>query len=243
MAKLSVNIDHIATLRQARGARYPDPVWAANIAELAGADGVTVHLRGDRRHIQERDLQIIKETITIPLTLEMATTEEMFNIALKYKPDLVTLVPERQGEKTTEGGLNLTENWEFMRDYVKRLQDAGLVVSLFVDPDEETVKLACELGTDYIEINTDSYTLAKDFAAELEEIRKIEKVASIANKKGVSVNAGHGLNYKNVVNIAAIPFIDELSIGHAIISRAVFVGLEKAIKEMLYLIKGAKGVQ
>jgi len=238
MAKLSVNLDHIATLRETRGTKYPDPVWAASIVELAGADGVTIHLRGDRRHIKERDLALIKETITIPLTLEMAATDEMLNIALKYKPDLVTLVPEREGEKTTEGGLNLEENQVPLKEYIKKLRDASIVVSLFIDPDEEAVKLASELGADYIEINTDAYTLARNLEEEVEHIRKIEKVANIATKKGMGVNAGHGLNYKNVKNIAAIPLIDELSIGHAIISRAVFVGLENAIKEMLALVKG-----
>ncbi len=242
MAKLSVNIDHIATLRQARGSSYPDPVWGASMVELAGADGLTIHLRGDRRHIQERDLALIKETITIPLTLEMAATEEMFTLASKYKPDLITLVPERPDEKTTEGGLNISENWDDLQKFVKRLHDAGLIVSLFIDPDEESVKLAGELGTDYVEINTDRYSLARDFSTELEELRKIEKIASIAHKKGVNVNAGHGLNYKNVVNIAAIPYIDELSIGHSIISRAVFVGLDRAIKEMLHLIKGVRNL-
>ena len=237
MTKLSVNIDHIATLREARGANYPDPVWAASIVELSGADGVTMHLREDQRHIKERDLKLVKEIITIPLTLEMTATEPMLEMALTHKPDAVTLVPERAGERTTEGGFDIRVEAINLKPYIDKLHDAGLVVCIFVNPDEDSIKLAAELGVDYVELNTDGYSIAQNYNEEIKELRKLERMSSLAQKKGLGVNAGHALNYNNVANVAAIEAIEELSIGHAIISRAVFLGLEKAIKEMLALVK------
>ena len=237
MTKLSVNIDHIATLREARGASYPEPVWAASIVELSGADGLTLHLRGDERHIKERDLQLIREIITIPLTLEMAATEKMLEIALKYKPQGITLVPERPDEKTTEGGFDLRAEAVNLKPYIDRLRDAGLVVCLFVNPDEDSIKLAAELGADYVELNTDAYAVAQSYSEEIKELRRLEHIAGLAQRKRLGVNAGHGLNYNNAANVAEIEAIEELSIGHTIISRAVFIGLEGAIEEMLNLVR------
>ena len=238
MARLSVNIDHIATLREARGSFYPDPVWAVPLIEMAGADGLTLHLRGDQRHIKERDLRLIKEISSLPLTLEMAANSFMLDIALKYNPVAVTLVPEEEGEKTTQGGFNLKQEATNLAPYITKLREAGLVVCLFVNPDEDSVKIALDLGADYVELNTDSYACAQNYKQEEEELRNIEKIATFAQKKNIGVNAGHALTYNNVVNISTIPAIEELSIGHTIISRAIFVGLEKAVKEMLQLVKG-----
>jgi pyridoxine 5-phosphate synthase len=237
MAKLSVNVDHVATLREARKACEPDPVAAAIAAELAGADGITVHLRGDRRHIKDRDLRILREVIKTSLTLEMAATDELVEKAIEIKPNLATLVPEKPEEITTEGGLNLEENIEALSHPLSKLQVNGILVSLFINPDLESVKLAAKLRADYVEINTDKYANAKNLSEEIKELENIEKVVGLANKLNLGINAGHGLNYRNVSNLVLLEHIEEFSIGHSIIARAVLVGMEKAVQEMLRLVK------
>lgn len=239
MAKLGVNIDHVATIRQARGGVEPDPVAAAAIAELAGADGITIHLREDRRHIQDRDLQLLRQTVKTKLNLEMAATDEMINIALKVKPAMCTLVPEKRQELTTEGGLEVRANLAAVTQAVERLQDGGLIVSLFVDPDPDQVKAASKAGADYIEIHTGAYAEAKDWKIEDEELDKIGNSIKLAAKLGLGVNAGHGLNYTNIKRIAAIGGIEEYNIGHSIISRAVLVGLDRAVRDMVEMIQYA----
>lgn len=237
MAKLSINVDHVATLRQARKASAPDPVAAAIAVEIAGADGITIHLRGDRRHIQDRDLKILREVVKTSLNLEMAATEEMMTIALKIKPDMVTLVPEREGEITTEGGLDAESNFEKLNQVIGKLQLNGMVVSLFVNPDEESIKTSAKLRTDYVEINTDSYASAKNVTDQIAQLERLEKTANLAHRLNLGINMGHGLDYRNVVNLVQIPHIHEFSIGHAIVARAVLVGFEKAVREMLDLVK------
>lgn len=240
MAKLSVNVDHVATVRQARKADEPDPVAAAIAAEMAGADGVTVHLRGDRRHIQDRDLMILRQVVKTALNLEMAGTEEMLHIALKVKPDMVTLVPEKEGELTTEGGLDIEGNFEMLREAVSKLQLDGRLVSLFVNPDEESMKASARLRTDYVELNTDSYASAKNLGNQIAQLERLETISTLARRLNLGVNMGHGLNYRNISNLVQIKNVREFSIGHAIVARAVMVGFEKAVKEMLYLIKGSR---
>lgn len=237
MAKLSVNVDHVATLRQARKAQKPDPVAAAIAAEMAGADGITIHLRGDRRHIQDRDLKILREVVKTSLNLEMAETEEMVDKALKIKPDLVTLVPEKGGEVTTEGGLDVETNFDQLNSVIPKLQRGGILVSLFVNPDEESIQTSAKLKTDYVEINTDSYACAKNITEQIAQLERFKKMVNLAHRLNLGVNAGHGLNYKNISNLVQIEHIHEFSIGHAIVARAVMVGFEKAVKEMLDLIK------
>ncbi|MBN2543564.1 pyridoxine 5'-phosphate synthase [bacterium] len=238
MARLSVNVDHVATLRQARGVDYPDPVQAAVLADLAGVNGITVHLRQDKRHIQERDVYLIRHIIKSHLTLEMAATEEMFEIAKGIVPDMVTLVPENAGEITTEGGLNLDENPDYLEEFINRLQkEVGCVACLFIDPDEETVKNAARLKADFIELHTGKYAEAHDIEEELKEFRRLERMAHLGFKLKLGVNAGHGLNYRNVINIANIKPIEEFSIGHSIIARSVFVGIERAVKEMMEIVR------
>jgi pyridoxine 5-phosphate synthase len=237
MAKLSINVDHVATLREARKAVEPDPVAAAIAAEMAGADGITIHMRGDRRHIQDRDLKILREVVKTSLNLEMAATEEMMHIALEIKPDMVTLVPEKEGEITTEGGLNVEGNFDLLNLVIPKLQLAGILVSLFINPDEESIKASAKLRTDYVEINTDSYACAKNITEQISQLERIEKMVNLAHRLNVGINAGHGLNYKNISNLVQIEHIHEFSIGHAIVARAVLVGFEKAIKEMLDLVK------
>ena len=239
MAKLGVNIDHVATIRQARGGNEPDPVAAAVIAELAGADGITIHLREDRRHIQDRDLRLIRQTIKTRLNLEMAATDEMVKIALEVKPDMCTLVPEKRQELTTEGGLDVRLNQKSIADVVQRLQDGGLVVSLFIDPDPDQVKAADKSGADYIEIHTGSFAEAEDWKSEQAELMKIENAIKLGAKLGLGINAGHGLNYTNIKKVAALGGIEEFNIGHSIISRAVLVGLDRAVRDMTDLIKYA----
>ncbi len=236
MLKLGVNVDHVATVREARKTVEPDPIQAASIAELAGADSIVVHLREDRRHIQDRDLKILRKTVKTKLDLEMAATPEMMKVALYIKPDLVTLVPERREELTTEGGLEVNLNMEGLKRAVKLLHDAEIPVSLFVDPDIDQVKASHKVGTDYIEINTGRYsevTKPNDVEAEM---AKILNAVRIAEKLHLRINAGHGLTYHNVIRIAAIPEIEELNIGHSIIARAVLVGLERAVREMKALL-------
>ncbi len=233
---LGVNIDHIATLRQARGTRYPDPVSAAHLAEQAGADSITIHLREDRRHIQERDVRILKETLLTPMNLEMALTEEMLSIAESIKPKFCCLVPEKREELTTEGGLDVKSQLSRIKEYCSRLNEAGIRVSLFIDADEEQIQAAADSSAPYIEIHTGHYADAIDDISMKEELNKIIKSVEFASKAGTKVNAGHGLSYANVMQIAAIPEILELNIGHSIISRAVFTGLPEAVREMKRLI-------
>ncbi|KPL04719.1 MAG: pyridoxine 5'-phosphate synthase [candidate division Zixibacteria bacterium SM1_73] len=237
MAKLSINVDHVATLRQARKAAEPDPVAAAISAEMAGADGITIHLRGDRRHIQDRDLKILREVVKTALNLEMAATEEMIAKAFEVKPDMVTLVPEKEGEITTEGGLDVQANFDHLNVVIPKLQSEGMLVSLFINPDEESIKTSAKLKTDYVEINTDSYACAKTVTEQISQLERFEKMVNLAHRLNVGVNAGHGLNYKNITNLVQIQHIHEFSIGHSIVARAVLVGFEKAVKEMLDLVK------
>lgn len=238
MARLGVNVDHVATLRQARGGQEPDPVTAAAIAELAGADGITVHLREDRRHIQDRDVMLLKHTVRTRLNLEMAATEEMVGIALKVVPDCVTLVPEKRQELTTEGGLDVARNRQALSRHIDLLQQAGIVVSLFVDPDLEQLKAAARIKADYIEIHTGTYCGAKG-AEQRTELGKIEEAVRAGRKLGMGVNAGHGLNYQNIGPVLGLGGIEEYNIGHSIISRAVLVGLDRAVREMAELIHGS----
>ncbi|MGB2696570.1 MAG: pyridoxine 5'-phosphate synthase [Candidatus Zixiibacteriota bacterium] len=237
MCKLSINVDHVATLRQARKAIYPDPVEAALLCELAGADGITIHLRGDRRHIQDRDLRFLRQEVKTSLNLEMAATDEMLKIAKEVKPDTVTLVPERPQELTTEGGLDLKANLDTLSKAIAELKNNGMKVSLFINPDEKSVEKSAELNADYIEINTDSYCESKDEDIHKTELEKVRKIAELAHKKGLGIHAGHGLNYKNAKDLMTIKEIEEVSIGHAIVARAVIVGMEKAVKEMIEIIK------
>jgi pyridoxine 5-phosphate synthase len=234
--RLSVNIDHIATIRQARKGMEPDPVSAALLAELAGADGIIAHLREDRRHVQDRDLRLLRETVQTKLNLEMAATDEMQRIALEVKPNITTLVPEKREELTTEGGLEVASRTDFMKSYVNRLQQGGIVVSLFVDPDEKQVSAARKSGADWVEIHTGAYANANTEKNREQEFVKITEAAKLAGSLGLRVGAGHGLNYVNVRKIARIPEVEELNIGHSIISRAVLVGLERAVREMKALI-------
>ena len=236
MPRLGVNIDHIATVRQARGVQYPDPVTAAGIVELAGADGIVCHLREDRRHIQDRDLRILREIIQTRLNLEMAATEEMIRIALVTKPNVVTLVPEKREELTTEGGLDVIKFFTPLKKAVQRLHKGGIPVSLFVDPKRDQIKASEEVGADVIEIHTGHYCDA-DPSHEDEELKKIFDAVAEAARRNLRVAAGHGLNYVNVRRIAEIKEIEELNIGHSIIARAVLVGLDRAVREMIELIK------
>jgi pyridoxine 5-phosphate synthase len=239
MAKLGVNIDHIATIRQARGGTEPDPVAAAAIAELAGADGITIHLREDRRHIQDRDLRLLRQTVKTRLNLEMASTEEMIAIALQIKPDICSLVPEKRQELTTEGGLDVRLNLQHIADAVEKLQECGITVSLFIDPDSDQVKAASKSGADYVEIHTGAFADAHGFKKQEAELIKIENAVKLAAKLGLGVNAGHGLNYTNIKMVAALGGIEEFNIGHSIISRAALVGLDRAVREMVELVKYA----
>ncbi|HEK0316097.1 TPA: pyridoxine 5'-phosphate synthase [Proteus mirabilis] len=237
---LGVNIDHIATLRNARGTTYPDPVQAAFIAEQAGADGITIHLREDRRHITDRDLMLISQTVQTRLNLEMAVTEEMIEIACQTQPDFCCLVPEKRQEVTTEGGLDVVGNEEKVADAIKRLSLAGIKVSLFIDPDHEQINAADRVGAPFIEIHTGAYADAEDEQAQEKEFVRIRDAVTYAASKGLKVNAGHGLHYHNVQRIAALPELYELNIGHAIIGRAVFSGLALAVEEMKRLMREAR---
>jgi len=236
MARLGVNIDHVATLRQSRGGMEPDPLVAAVLVELAGADGIVVHLREDRRHIQDRDLKLLRQIIKTKLDMEMAPTDEMVKMALGVKPDLVTLVPERREELTTEGGLSVAGQREALQSLIGLLHDGGIAVSLFVNPDFDQIKAAHKINADYIEIHTGRYANARLLKEEDAELEAIEQAAKLAYKLGLGVAAGHGLNYHNVRRLLAISEIVEYNIGHAIISRAVLVGLERAVREMKELL-------
>jgi pyridoxine 5-phosphate synthase len=240
-AKLAVNVDHVATVREARRTYYPDPVHAAVLAELGGADGIVVHLRLDRRHIKERDVRIIREIIKTKLILEMAIDDYLIKFAKEIKPYQVTLVPERVEEITTEGGMNLEGRVEEVKKAVKELNKAGIKVSLFLNPDEKTIKLAKKTGAQIIEIHTGMYAEAETDEKREEELNKIEVSARLAKDLGFIVHAGHGLNYENIGPVSAIPQIEEFSIGHSIVSRALFVGMKDAVREMKELILRARG--
>jgi pyridoxine 5-phosphate synthase len=239
-ARLGVNVDHVATLRQARRAAYPDPVSAALMAELAGADQITIHLREDRRHIQDRDLQVLRKTVTTRLNLEMAVAAEMLRIAYEVKPDMVTLVPERREELTTEGGLDVVGGREAVRKAVKTLRDAEIEVSLFIDPDLDQVKASHRAEADAVELHTGRYCEARLAGDRRRELARLVDASKAAAKLGLKVAAGHGLNYQNVLPVAAIPEIEELNIGHAIVAHAVLVGMERAVREMKELLRQAR---
>jgi len=237
---LGVNIDHIATLRNARGTAYPDPVQAAFIAEQAGADGITVHLREDRRHITDRDVRLLRQTIQTRMNLEMAVTDEMVGIACDIEPHFCCLVPEKREEVTTEGGLDVAGQIDKMTVAVSRLSEAGILVSLFIDADMRQIDAAVAVGAPYIEIHTGAYADAKNDLERRAELERIKQAAGYAAGKGLKVNAGHGLTYHNVQAIAAIPEMHELNIGHAIIGQAVIDGLSGAVRQMKVLMREAR---
>lgn len=241
MPELMVNIDHVATLREARGIYYPDPVFAAGIAEMAGASGIIIHLREDRRHIKDRDLAILRKVVRTKLNLEMAATPEMTKIASEIKPDMITLVPEKRQELTTEGGLDVIRFTAKIEKVITAMKKKGIAVSLFVDPVETQIKTSAKIGADMIEIHTGKYSDAVTAKGRMAELKKVVKATSMGKELGLGVNAGHGLHYHNVREIAVIPGIDELSIGHSIIARAIFVGLDRAVRDMLELIKTGNG--
>ena len=235
--KLGVNIDHTATIRQARATDEPDPVWAAAIAELAGADIITVHLREDRRHINDRDVRLLKETVASPLNLEMSLAEEIVKIALEIKPDEATIVPERREEVTTEGGLDVVKEAARVKDVVERLTKAGIRVSLFIDAEEEQIRAAKDTGADAVEIHTGRYANATNEAEQEAELEKLRQGAELVHSLGLEVHAGHGLTYRNVKPISTLPHLTELHIGHSIISRAVLMGLDRSVREMKALLR------
>ena len=235
MAELGVNIDHVATVRQARRTYEPDPVWAAALAELGGADGITIHLREDRRHIQDRDLTVLRETVTVKLNLELACDAGVLDVACQVRPDQATLVPEKREEVTTEGGLDIVTNREAVANAVDRLRDAGIVVSLFLDPDASQIDLAAQLGSHAVELHTGQYALAGGEQKQ-QELAKLITAGKQITDLGMTLHAGHGLNYQNVRPVAAIAAMHELNIGHSIVSRAIMVGMERAVREMKQLI-------
>ncbi|TMN86713.1 pyridoxine 5'-phosphate synthase [Pseudoalteromonas phenolica] len=237
---LGVNVDHIATLRQARGTSYPDPAHAAAIAEHAGADGITIHLREDRRHIQDRDVYVMAKTIQTRMNLEIALTEEMINIALEVKPAYVCLVPEKREELTTEGGLDVISHQAAITDAVRKLEAAGIKVSLFIDADKAQIDAAKATAAPYIEIHTGAYADAETDKEMTQELERIREGVKYAHSLGIIVNAGHGLHYHNVKPIAEMPEIYELNIGHAIIARAAIDGLEKAVRDMKRIMLEAR---
>lgn len=233
---LGVNIDHIATLRQARGTRYPDPIFAAQLAEQGGADGITLHLREDRRHIQERDVKLLKQVILTRMNLEMAVTEAMIDFALAVQPEHVCLVPEKREELTTEGGLDVAQDFKRIASACQQLQKAGCQVSLFIDPSEPQIEAAVACAASAIELHTGRYADAIDVTQQEQELERIIQASKFARNKQLIVNAGHGLNYQNVQAIARIPELNELNIGHAIIAQACFVGIEQAVCDMKQLM-------
>ena len=237
MAHLSVNVDHVATVRQARGIREPDPLLAAGLAELAGADGIICHLREDRRHINDRDVRLLREAIQTKLNLEMAAVDEMVGIAREIVPDLVTLVPERREELTTEGGLDVKADPERYHKVADQLHNRGIEVSFFVDPDPEQIEAAHKVGGDVVEIHTGHYADARSEPEALERFHLIERAVKHSVDLNLQIAAGHGLNYSNIKRFSSIPMIEEYSIGHSIIARAILVGIEKAVKEMVSLVK------
>jgi pyridoxine 5-phosphate synthase len=237
MAKLAVNVDHVATIRQARRVDEPDPVLAAAIAELAGAEGIIIHLREDRRHIQDRDLEILRKTVKTQLNLEMAATDEMVGIAMDVKPDVVTFVPEKRAELTTEGGLDVLFNKEKLKEMIEELKQVGIKMSLFIDPDLEQVKASHRLGANAVEMHTGSYCDSRLVQEIDKEFNRIEDAVMLSSKLGLEVRAGHGLDYRNIQRILTLKDIEEYSIGHSIIARTVIVGMERAVREMVELIK------
>lgn len=235
--RLAINIDHVATLRNARGGHEPDPVTAALICEAAGAEGIVCHLREDRRHINDKDVQRLRKKVKSKFDLEMAATEEIIGVAIQTKPDLVTLVPEHRHELTTEGGLDVVSQKQYLENVVNMFHDHKIPVSLFVDPDRHQVEASKEIGTDMIEIHTGEYAEAESQKDKRAQFLRIKSIAEFGKSLGLGVNAGHGLDYTNIARVAAIKEIDEVSIGYAIIVRAMFVGLERAVREMLRLVK------
>ncbi len=236
MIKLGVNVDHVATLRQARTTYEPDPVTAAGLAELGGADIITIHLREDRRHILDRDLDILRKTVFTKLNLEMATSQEIIDIAIKVKPEQITIVPEKRQEVTTEGGLSVTSQKKLLTDIIKRFKDNDIYVSLFIDPDKDQIIASGEVGAQSIELHTGNYANAKSEKESAETLKTLQEGVKIAQDAGLRVNAGHGLTYKNIGTIVRSMDVEELHIGHSIVSRAIFVGLKRAVKEMKDLI-------
>jgi pyridoxine 5-phosphate synthase len=236
--RLAVNIDHIATLREARGELEPDPITAARICERAGAKGIVCHLREDRRHINDHDVRLLRKTVKTKLDLEMAATEEIIGIAADVRPDLATLVPERRQELTTEGGLDVKKAMRHLSKTIDRLHNRGILVSLFVDPARDQVKAAAELGADFVEIHTGEYANARTRKEARRHLKRIRDMAELGRSLNLRLNAGHGLNYANIHPVACIDEIEEVSIGHAIISHAVYVGLHAAVSEMAELVKG-----
>jgi pyridoxine 5-phosphate synthase len=241
MLRLGVNIDHVATVRQARRMSEPDPVQAAVLAELGGADAITVHLRGDRRHIQDRDVEILRQVVKTRLNVEMAATQEMVRVALTVKPDQATLVAERRDEVSTEGGLDVVLNSAQLKPVLRTLQEGGVGVSLFVDPELEQIKEAHKLDAHAVEINTAAYADARDPRSRETALRKVADAAKLGRKLGMSVHGGHGLTYANVGRVAAIEELSELNIGHNIVARAVLVGMERAVREMLEAMRRGRG--
>lgn len=239
--RVFVNIDHVATVRQARRTDEPDPVRAAVLAELGGADGITVHLREDRRHIQDRDVRLLMETARTGVNLELAAASEILDLACELRPMQVTLVPEKREEITTEGGLDLGAGaHQGLANALSRLADAGVRTSLFIDPDEMAIRASLDLGADAVEIHTGEYANVSKGDARAAQLRRLESAASLAAGLGLSVHAGHGLTYENVAPVAAIPEIEELNIGHSIVSRAVFTGMERAVRDMVELVRLAR---
>ncbi len=235
MAKLGVNIDHVATVREARKTNEPDPVWAAAEAELGGADGITIHLREDRRHIQDRDLRILMQTVAVKLNLELACADEVLKIACAVQPPQATLVPEKREEVTTEGGLDVVGNRETVARAIGQLRDAGCIVSLFLDPDQQQIDMAAELGADAVELHTGCYANACD-KTQTSELTKLASAGRAIRQAGMILHAGHGLTYRNVRPIAEIEGMDELNIGHSIVARSIFTGMREAVREMKRLI-------
>jgi pyridoxine 5-phosphate synthase len=242
MPELGVNIDHVATVRQARMTNEPDPVWAAALAQLGGADGITLHLREDRRHITDRDLEILRQTVTAKVNLEMACDEEVTRIACRIKPDQATLVPERREEITTEGGLDVAGQRERVNDVVQRLRQAGVVVSLFLDPDPAQIAAAIELNVEAVELHTGQYALAKPGTDRDEQLEILKTAGQQIREAGLTLHAGHGLTYQNVCPVANIDDMHELNIGHSIIARAIMVGMEKAVRQMKELISPNRSI-
>lgn len=238
--RLGINVDHIATLREARDEIEPDPVTAAHICELAGAEGIVCHLREDRRHINDRDLKLLRDTIKTKLDLEMAATDELLKIAGKILPDLTTLVPEKREELTTEGGLDVKGRKHYLTEYVGELHKNDINVSMFIDPVDEQIEASAETGADFIEIHTGDYANARTEEEFIEQLRRIDHAAKFAKSLGMRVNAGHGINYYNIKPILKIKEIEECSIGFAIIARAVFIGLDRAVRDMIELIRQSK---
>jgi pyridoxine 5-phosphate synthase len=232
MPRLGVNIDHVATLRQARGGQEPDPVWAAALAELGGADGITVHLREDRRHIQDRDLRLLRETVGVRLNLEMAAEAEILNMAIEVGPDQVTLVPERREELTTEGGLDVVSQRPRIAAAVSRCRGAGIEVSLFLDPEPAQIEAALTLELHAIELHTGRYANSPEGTVQLQELAALRQAAASIVSAGIALHAGHGLNYRNVGPVARLDSMAELNIGHSIVCRALFVGMERAVRQM-----------